>query len=197
MPATYVRITDTDPARRECHPANVIVCAPDSVAETLQNDSGWFDRAPIEVRDTIHALQRAVVAGADTDGLAALLGVAVERGHGRADLSGRGATLPDMNTTGSAGRAPVDEPVSLDSIPVTLPSSRRQTKPPCGIKTGNGHCGRPADFDVICHGCSRGFMCADHLRAFRLQGNDDGPSQCNGCGQVFASIVDAIVVMEL
>lgn len=70
---TYVRIRDLDPVRRDCHPADAIVCRADRLAETLLK-SGWLTVQP----DIAAELQRALLNGACTDGMERTLGIAIE-----------------------------------------------------------------------------------------------------------------------
>lgn len=86
---THVRIRNTDPNRRDCHPADVIVCRADRLADALL-ESGWFAVLPDLIAPE---LQRALLAGRCTDGMERTLGIAIE------NLSVGSATLPSMNTT--------------------------------------------------------------------------------------------------
>ncbi|MGV0699734.1 hypothetical protein [Mycolicibacter sinensis] len=85
---TYVRIRDVDPDRRATHAADAIVCRADRLADALL-ESGWFAVQP----DIASELQRALLAGACTDGMERTLDIEVEK------LSEGDATLPSMTNT--------------------------------------------------------------------------------------------------
>lgn len=61
----------------------------------------------------------------------------------------------------------------------------------------DSRCPNRARFYVICHDCSHGLACALHLDALLHQVSSGASVQCNWCGKVFASIDQAMSVVEL
>ncbi|WP_231376573.1 hypothetical protein [Mycobacterium sp. 141] len=71
-------------------------------------------------------------------------------------------------------------------------------KPRCEIRTQTGEqCSRPAKYHATCHTCGRGLICVDHLQKFMQQLGITEQAQCNRCGRTFASIDQAITLVEL
>lgn len=58
-------------------------------------------------------------------------------------------------------------------------------------------CPNKAAYYAVCHTCTDGLICVWHLKKFTRQLGATDSAHCNGCGRVFASINDAISVIEL
>lgn len=68
----------------------------------------------------------------------------------------------------------------------------------CEIGTTIGdRCLNEARFYAVWHDCGHGLMCAAHVEAFLRQVSIGARAQCKRCGQTFASIDQAVSVVDL
>jgi len=110
---TYVRIRDLDPERRATHAADAIVCRADRLADALL-ESGWFAVQP----DIASELQRALLAGACTDGMERTLDIEVEKlSEGDATLPSMTNTTPRFDTTATVPALPAGTTYAYDFDP--------------------------------------------------------------------------------
>lgn len=75
--------------------------------------------------------------------------------------------------------------------------SRLDQSPRCEVTINGVRCSVPARWHVTCHECSRGLVCALHLRALMRQAGAEEAVECRWCGRVFGSIDQAVTAVAL